>query len=40
MKIRKQNWQKVCHKKTWFEDYENCLEATQLENKKKTPRKK
>ena len=32
--IKKQKAQKVCHKKKLkFENYKNCLEATQLENK-------
>ena len=34
LKIKKQKTQKVCHKKKFkFENYKNCLEATQLENK-------
>ena len=35
MKKRKQNAQKVCHKKNKlkFEDYKNCLEAAQIDNK-------
>ena len=33
VKIKKQKVQKVCHKKKSFENYKNCLEATQLESK-------
>ena len=34
MKKRKQNAQKVCHKKNLnFEDYKKCLEAAKIENK-------
>ena len=34
MKIKKQKIQKEkCHKKCKFEDYENCSEAAQIENK-------
>ena len=34
VKIKKQKAQKVYHKKKFkFENYKNCLEATQLENK-------
>ena len=34
MKKRKQNAQKVYHKKKLkFEDYKNCLEAAQIDNK-------
>ena len=34
VKIEKQRAEKVCHKmRIKFENYKNCLEATQLENK-------
>ena len=34
VKIKKQKKQKkVCHKKSKFENYKNCLEATELKNK-------
>ena len=34
VKIKKQIKQKkVCHKKNKFENYKNCLEATELKNK-------
>ena len=34
MKKKSERHEKVCHKKTLkFENYKNCLEATQLENK-------
>ena len=34
VKIKKQKKQKkVCHKKNKFENYKNCLEATELKNK-------
>ena len=41
VKIKKQKAQKsVIKRKLKFENYENCLEATQLENKINYPEKK
>ena len=34
MQVKNQKIKKMCHKKKFkFEDYKNCLETTQLENK-------
>ena len=33
MKIKKQKDKRVCHKKIKTENYKNCFEATQVENK-------
>ena len=38
IKVKKQNIHKICHKKRKYEDYRNCLEATQLEHKIIHPR--
>ena len=40
VKIKKQKTQIMCHKKKIkFEDYKNCLEATQVKNKMNHPEK-
>ena len=41
VKIKKQKTQKMCHKKkkNKFEDYKNCLEATQVKNTMNHPEK-
>ena len=33
MKIKKQKAKKMYHKKLKFQDYKNCLEVPQIENK-------